>query len=265
MPDPLSQVTPLILTYNEEANIRRTIDGLTWADRIVVIDSGSTDDTHKILASIHSVELIQRRFVSFADQCNFGLSLINTQWCLSLDADHVVTPSFRRELAMVVVAAPEDLCAVLTPFCYHVYGKPLSGSLLPARFNLIRPHGGRYVNDGHAHRFIPQGRTVAMKHPILHDDRKPLERWLAAQNRYLAQETKKLLESPDIQLSQADRLRKLHIVAPIVVPLICLLWHRALLDGWRGWFYAFQRMYVETLLSLMLWEARQIDKSQDKS
>jgi hypothetical protein len=45
-------------------------------------------------------------------------------------------------------------------------------------------------------------------------------------------------------------------MAPFAVLALCLIWHRGLLDGWRGWFYAFQRMYVETLLSLMLWEAR---------
>ena len=46
------------------------------------------------------------------------------------------------------------------------------------------------------------------------------------------------------------------MIAPFAVFALCLIWHRGLLDGWRGWFYAFQRLYVETLLSLMLWEAR---------
>lgn len=112
------------------------------------------------------------------------------------------------------------------------------------------------MDDGHAHRFLPQGRTATMRQPLLHDDRKPLERWLSSQQRYLAQETEKLLSTPRSQLSRADRLRLQHVVAPIAVPLLCLIWHRGLLDGWRGWFYSFQRMYVETLLSLMIWEAR---------
>ncbi len=66
----------------------------------------------------------------------------------------------------------------------------------------------------------------------------------------------KLLNTPPSQLGIPDRLRRHTVLAPFAVLALCLIWHRGLLDGWRGWFYAFQRMYVETLLSLMLWEAR---------
>ena len=76
----LSQVTPLILTFNEEANISRTLAGLSWAQRILVIDSGSTDRTLELLAAVPQVEVIHRPFDSFAEQCNFGLSLIHTPW-----------------------------------------------------------------------------------------------------------------------------------------------------------------------------------------
>jgi hypothetical protein len=95
-----------------------------------------------------------------------------------------------------------------------------------------------------------------MRQPILHDDRKPLLRWLASQQRYLQQETSKLLGTTSHHLTRADRLRKRHVIAPFAVLALCLIRHGGVFDGWRGWFYAFQRMYVEILLSLMLWEAR---------
>ncbi len=256
MADSLDQITPLILTYNEEANISRTLAGLSWARRIVVVDSGSTDATLELLAEHPQVEVVQRAFDSFAEQCHFGLQLISTPWCLSLDADHVITTEFQTELAKVIAAAPAYIAAVLTPFRYCVQGRPLHGTLLPPRFNLIRPDCGYYVNDGHAHRFLPSGHTLVMRQPILHDDRKSLSRWLASEHKYLQQETQKLITTPQRQLSLGDRLRKRHVIAPFAVLLLCLIWHRGLLDGWRGWFYAFQRMYVEILLSLMLWEAR---------
>ncbi len=256
MVDPLVQVTPLLLTYNEEANIGRTLEGLGWAHRIVVVDSFSTDRTLEILEAYPKVEVVQRRFDSFAGQCNAGLELIHTPWCLSLDADHGITPAFTAEMAALIAAAGPDVDAVLTPFRYLVAGRPLRGTLLPPRYNLIRPNGGHYVNDGHAHQFQPRRSTLAMRQPILHDDRKPLSRWLASQQRYLQQECQKLLTTPQHQLSVSDRLRKHHVIAPFAVVLMCLIWQRGFFDGWRGWFYAFQRMYVETLLSLMLWEAR---------
>lgn len=252
----LDQVTPLIITYNEEPNIRNTLAGLKWARRIVVVDSGSTDGTLEILADDSSIEVFHRNFDSFARQCSFGLEQIHTPWCLSLDADHKVSPAFVSEMAALIAQASPDVDAVLTPFRYLVYGKPLRGTLLPPRYNLIRPRGGRYVDDGHAHQFQPNHRTLVMRQPILHDDRKPLNRWLEAQQRYLQQESIKLRTKSVLQLSWSDRLRRRKFIAPFAVLFICLVWQRGLLDGWRGWFYAFQRMYVETLLSLMLWEAQ---------
>jgi len=51
-------------------------------------------------------------------------------------------------------------------------------------------------------------------------------------------------------------VRKHTLLAPFAVFVLCLIWQRAILDGWRGWFYALQRLYAETLLTLMLLEAR---------
>ena len=54
----LNKITPLIITYNEAANIRRTLDKLAWARRIVVVDSGSTDETLQIVRGYPRVEVI---------------------------------------------------------------------------------------------------------------------------------------------------------------------------------------------------------------
>src|SRR5271166_1533927 len=56
------QITPLIITYNEAPNIRRALDKLLWAERIVVIDSGSTDATVEILRNYPQVEVIEHPF-----------------------------------------------------------------------------------------------------------------------------------------------------------------------------------------------------------
>ena len=210
------------------------------------------------MRAVPQVEVVHRPFDTFAGQCNHGLSLIETPWCLSLDADHRLTPGFVREMAQVLQRLDPDVDAILTPFRYLVAGRPLRGTLLPPRFNLVRIGGGHYVDDGHAHRFVPLGPTVALRQPILHDDRKPLCRWLAAQQHYLEQECDKLLSTPMGALNLTDRLRLLHVVVPFAAPFVCLVCRGGLLDGWRGWFYAFQRLYVEVLFSLLLWERRQM-------
>ena len=257
MVDSLQQVTPLLLTFNEEANISRTLAGLHWATRIVVIDSGSTDRTLELLAQSVQVEVFQRTFDTHASQWNYGLAQITSPWVLSLDADYVVSGDLCRELAESLQSSQlSGVAGFRIPFRYCVFGKPLRGTVLPPRIALFQRSLAFYQDDGHTQDLVLRGPSSLLKSTIFHDDRKPLSRWLWAQDRYLRMEVAKLLSRPSTDLSFADRLRKRHVIAPFAVLFICLFWHRGLLDGWRGWFYAFQRMYVETLLSLMLWEAQ---------
>lgn len=247
----------LLLTYNEEANIERTLASLNWVSSILVIDSGSTDRTLDILASEPTVTVCHRHFDSFANQCNFGLDLIKTEWVLSLDADYVVTSALAEEIRSCFQAPGKILFSgYAVHFRYCIAGKPLRGTLLPPRICLYRTAGARYRNDGHGHRVDLPGKVGRMRHPILHDDRKPLERWLASQTRYLTIEAQKLQTTPSSQLSIADRLRLNTPLAPLAALVLCLFVNGGILDGWQGWTYAFQRCYAEILLKLMLLETR---------
>src|SRR5439155_817121 len=89
---PGGRITPMILTCNEAANIRRTVERLLWAPRILVVDSFSSDETLAILRAYPQVEIVQHPFVDFASQCNFGLTQVTSPWGLSLDADYLLAP-----------------------------------------------------------------------------------------------------------------------------------------------------------------------------
>ncbi|MCT4363324.1 MAG: glycosyltransferase family 2 protein [Synechococcaceae cyanobacterium MAG-AL1] len=252
----LNPITLLILTYNEEDNIGRVLERLSWAQRIVVIDSGSTDGTLEILSRHPQVEVFRRSFDTHARQWNFGLEKICEGWVLTLDADYLITDRLQQAIVRVVDSDSPFMAGYRIPFRYCVFGRPLSGTVLPPRIALFRCEDGWYVDDGHTQNLVLSGRCGVLSEPILHDDRKPLVRWLWAQERYLRLEVAKLNATPTAQLSSSDRVRRLYVIAPFAILLICLIWKRGLLDGWRGWFYAFQRMYVELLLSLMLMEGR---------
>ncbi len=248
----LVDITPLILTFNEAANIARTLQGVAWAREIVVVDSGSTDGTLDILARYPAVRVERRPFDNFASQCNFGLTLITTPWTLSIDADYVCPPQFERELRSLT----GDVAGYECSFVYCIAGRPLRACLYPARVSLFRTAAGRYVADGHAHRLQLEGRTTPLSTRILHDDRKPLARWLVDQNRYADEEVKKLLSVPAATLGWKDRLRKRILWAPWLTLMYCLFYKRLVLDGWPGILYALQRTYAELLLSLKLLDAR---------
>ncbi|MDB9304571.1 glycosyltransferase family 2 protein [Nodularia spumigena CS-591/12] len=252
----LEQVTILILTYNEAPNIERTLQKLTWAKRIVVIDSYSTDETLEILSSYPQVEVFQRKFDSFANQCNYGLTKITSPWVLSLDADYILTDELIHELKTLPIEP--DINSYSFRFKYCIFGKPLRGTLLPPRKVLYNKEKAIYQDDGHAHRVLVNGRSTQLSAYIHHDDRKPLSRWLWAQERYMVMETKKLLETPNNELSLGDRIRKQKILAPLIIFVYCLIVKGAILDGWHGWYYTFQRVLAEVLLSIHLIEAEKL-------
>src|SRR4051812_11457994 len=99
----LDQITPIILTYNEASNIRRTLDAVSWARDIVMVDSFSDDATLMIVSQIPRVRVFQRQFDCHQDQWNFALKEtgIATEWVLALDADYVLTPELVEELKSV--------------------------------------------------------------------------------------------------------------------------------------------------------------------
>ncbi len=259
----LQQITPLILTYNEQPNIGRTLDHLHWAERVVVVDSYSEDATLQILKKYPNVALYQRKFDNHTNQWNFGLDQIKTPWVLSLDADYILPDNLVQE--MKSLSGQENIDGYYIPFEYCVFGKPLRGNILPPRLALFKISQGRYFQDGHTQLLQLDGREGKLRNTIHHDDRKPLSRWLASQDKYMKQEVDKLLNSPRAELSFADKVRKTKILGPFVVVFYCLILKGGILDGWRGWFYAFQRMLAETWLSIRLIEAEKgLKNSEDE-
>ncbi|HTL88174.1 MAG TPA: glycosyltransferase family 2 protein [Leptolyngbya sp.] len=249
------EVTPLILTYNEAANIGRSLQRLTWAKQIVVIDSGSTDATLEILNAYPQVEVFTRSFDTHAQQWNYGLDKIDSEWVLSLDADYVLSPDVIQEIRSL----PEqtEIDGFYIRFKYCVFGKPLHGTLLPPRQALFRREKATYIDDGHTQLLKVRGRSGFLNAPIYHDDRKPLSRWMWAQERYMKLEVQKLRSTPTSELSLSDRIRKTKILAPFVVLIYCLFLKAAILDGWAGWYYTLQRVLAEILLSIHLIQADQ--------
>lgn len=250
-------LTALLITFDEIANIARTLDALRWLPRILVIDSGSSDGTLAVLRSFANVEVLHRRFDSFARQCNHGLDQISTEWVLSLDADYVVSPELAVAMpALLRRADQEGLAGYSLPFRYCIDGRPLRASLLPPRTCLYRTQLGRYRDEGHGHRVVISGTVQPLNLAILHDDRKPLSRWLASQQRYLTIEAETLLNTASARLSAADRLRKHTPLAPLAALMVCLLLRGGWRDGSAGLTYALQRTYAELLLLLLLDQAR---------
>lgn len=254
--DFLTQVTPIILTYNEAPNIRRSLERLIRFREVLVVDSGSTDETLDIVAEFANTRVCKRAFDSFAGQWNFVLREggLGTEWALAMDADYILTNAFLEEVSRLA-PSPETM-AYRVAFDYWVLGKKLSTTLYPPLIALHRHRHAHYVQDGHCMRAQVPGVVEEISSRVQHDDRKPLGRWLASQARYAAEESELLSSKSLGELRIQDRLRRMIVITPWLVPLYCLTIGRGALDGWPGIYYAFQRGVAEALLALKLIEKR---------
>lgn len=255
-------ITPLLIAYNEAQNIGRSLDRLRWAKRIVVIDSGSTDETARIVSQYPQAELIVHPFSSFADQCNFGLSKIHSEWALSLDADYILGDELIEELSAL---KDEGVAGYSAHFVYCVYGRQLRGTLYPPRTVLYRVQLAKYQNYGHSHKVSVAGPVRRLRGKILHDDWKPMSRWFLSQQGYARKEADFLLSSDPAHLSRNDRVRRLIWPAPALVALYVLFAKGCILDGWPGWFYMLQRLLAETMIALELIDRRLHRSATDAS
>src|SRR6266446_2968992 len=86
-----------IITKNEEANIRRTLESVRWADEIIVVDSGSTDRTCEIAREIGAKVFVED-WKGFAAQKNSAIEKCTGDWILSLDADEEVSEELAKNL-----------------------------------------------------------------------------------------------------------------------------------------------------------------------
>ncbi len=245
----LSQITPVVLTYNEQPNIERSLSRLSWAREVFVIDSNSTDQTQELAKRFANVRFIQRSFDTHANQWNFGLQQVNSKWVLSLDADYLLGEDFVEELRELPENEP---CIYSARLRFCINGKALRSSILPPREVLFPVALAAYIDDGHTQRLQYSAPLCLLSSEILHDDRKSLQRWYRNQLAYMNKESVKLADLKWSHLRTANKIRRLILPAAPLVFIYTYLIKFGFLDGLEGLKYAAQRSFAELLLSVFL-------------
>lgn len=247
-----AEITPVVLTWNEAANVERTLDRLGWARRVVIVDSGSTDGTQELARGFPNVQVVERPFDTHAAQWEFGIRHpeVTTDWVLALDADYLLPTELVEELARLDLA--RGARGYRARFRTCIDGKPLRASLYPPVVVLFDRRCVRYWQEGHTQRLRVGGSIGELRGRIDHDDRKPFARFVEAQRRYAALEAARLAAMPWRALPWSGRVRRLRVLAPPLVPLWLLVGRGLILDGRRGLAYARQRWIAEASLAKAL-------------
>lgn len=186
-------ISVLILTLDEERNIARCMRALDWCDDIVVLDSFSSDATRETAGEL-GARVFERRFDNFAAQRNHALDNIDFRhpWVLHLDADEVVTPELRDEMARAVAG---NACqAYKLPSKLIFQGKWLRFAGMYPCYQVRLGHRDhlRFEQVGHGQReSLPVEQVGTLQNPYLHYSfSKGMADWIERHNRYSTDEAR---------------------------------------------------------------------------
>jgi glycosyltransferase involved in cell wall biosynthesis len=164
----MPSLSVILITKNEAANMRDCLQSVSWADEIIVVDSGSTDDTVGIAREMGAQVHVHPDWPGFGPQKDRALAYAGKDWVFSIDADERVTPELRAELERAIHEASADgyYCPRLSQFC----GKFVrhSGWYPDYVLRLFKRGAGRFSGSLVHESVLLTGRTSKLKNPLLH-------------------------------------------------------------------------------------------------
>jgi len=100
-------ISVVVLTRNEEARIAQCLESVAWAQEIIVVDDESTDRTIEIVRRYTDKVFIRKMDIEGRHR-NWAYALAKNTWVLSLDADEIVTPGLKDEIAQTLARNPQE-------------------------------------------------------------------------------------------------------------------------------------------------------------
>ncbi len=259
----MADLTAIILTLNEEKNIRECISSIqSIAKRIVVVDSFSTDKTVEIAKEM-GAEVIAHEFVNQAQQFIYAIETleIDTKWILRIDADERFTEKSAAELeALTLEHADDDVNGIVVRFEVSFMGKPLRhGGIYPFRKMVVYKNGTAHMENRNMdeHIVLDEGRSIEMKNDCLHYDYKNLTAWIEKHNKYSSREVLDYLtpkeDAEKVVLNRSAKFKrfvkfKIYYKLPMGLRAKLYYWYRyylklGFLDGKEGKIFAFLQAY----------------------
>jgi len=118
----MSRLSVIIITYNEEENIKHCLESVQWSDEIVIVDAFSSDRTVEI-AREFTPRVFQNEWTNFSQQKNLALGKATSEWVLNIDADERVTPELKEEILAILNSQPQSFNGYYIARRNHYLGK----------------------------------------------------------------------------------------------------------------------------------------------
>jgi hypothetical protein len=238
-------INTYILAKNESPNIGKCCARFAGrSTAVVVLDSGSTDDTTAIASTVCGAMVRPFTYTNHADAYNEITGLTPADgWALVLDADMEVSDQLWAELSEAARLTTVDV--IRAPVVMYTEGLEMrSGSLYPLKPILFRGGRAHMVPRGHGETLAPDTRVAQTTHKLIHNDLKPYGVYLSSQVRYAENLMSRNFAGG---ISWLDRIRVRTPILAIAVPIYSLVFR----GGWRagklGVIYAIDRSIAELI------------------
>ncbi len=248
----MADITAIILTKNEEVNIRKCIESIKpVVKRIIVVDSGSTDSTVGIAKELGADVLVNElKPFLYAKQFLYGMEHgnIDTKWVFRIDADEELTKESATEIEELCNENEDtDVNGIVVRFEVNFMGRAIRhGGVYPLRKLLLFKYGKGTIEDRcmDEHCILFEGRSVEVKNDSLHHDDKGLSAWIDKHNNYSTREVQDYLNS--VASAQSTGLEGEHSLDAKAKFKRFLRWkiYYKLPAGFRSYAYYFYRYYI---------------------
>jgi glycosyltransferase involved in cell wall biosynthesis len=195
-PDQKHSLSVTIIAQDEADRIATCLSSVkSVADEIIVLDSGSADETVEI-AKRFTLQVHETDWPGYGPQKQRALEMAKGEWVLSIDADEALTPELQDEISALLRQDPPEIAFCL-PWAVTTFGKRLDyGRSARAPLRLFRRQGTRFSNDQvHEKVILPPGKIGRLSGRLLHYTHRDFGHylnknakyaWLGAQKRYQA-------------------------------------------------------------------------------
>lgn len=226
-------ITGLVPTFNNEETIAKTLESLNWLDKLLVVDSYSTDGTVAIAKNL-GAKVVQHEYVNSAKQKNWALQFIDTEWVLQLDTDEILESGAEDEIRAAVSEAPENTHCLRLRRKNHMWSKWLRfGGIYPDYENRVfrAKKGSWFDREVHSNVRV-KGEYAVLDANIIHYGMPNISKQVKNLDRYTRYEADELLKK-----GKKPSLLK-WLFFPWLVFGYRYFYQQGFRDGWHGLFLA---------------------------
>ncbi|MFH1778004.1 MAG: glycosyltransferase family 2 protein [Candidatus Omnitrophota bacterium] len=191
----MNKLSAVIITKNEEKNIKDCLCSVRWADEIIVVDDLSTDQTREIAESF-GARVLKRKMDVEGIHRNFAYAQAKNAWVLSLDADERVTEELKKEIENII-AQETNFAGFTIPRRNHLgsYWIKYGGLYPSAQLRLFKKEKFRYEEAEVHPRVFLEGECGHLKSDIIHFNFRDFSHYFAKLNSQTTLEAKKMFKS----------------------------------------------------------------------